>query len=145
MAASTGVHSYSTTLGIDQTGGTTYVVQAEVKEITGPGIKVSSSDRTNLSSPSAAREFAAGLIDAGELSLKLNWTKAQYALFFTGLRKNVMGLQITFPLVGAEVTASKLAGNGHFTDVGLAIPEDNIITNDVTIKWSGLPVFTSGS
>jgi len=145
MANSTGVHSYSTAFAVDPAGGTTFVAQAEVKELSFPGIKISSSDRTNLSSPSAFREFVPGLGDAGEITLKLNWTKAQYNLFVSNVRKSLMGWKITFPLVGSEITASTLTGNGHWTDIGGPFPEDDIITNEVTLKVSGLPVFTQGS
>jgi hypothetical protein len=143
MAVSTGTHSYSTTLSIDPAGGTSYTLVVEVKEMNGPGMKITQSDRTNLSSPGAAREKTPGLIDQGQLTMKLNFTKVQYAAFLTMLRK-ALGCKITYPLVGAEVTASTLVGLGSIAEIGQAIPEDDIITNDVTIEATGLWVFTAG-
>lgn len=145
MAASTGTHSYSTTFNVDPTGGSTFAAWAEVTEINGPGIKVGSTELTNLNSPNAAKEKTPGLIDAGQLTLKCNFTKVQYALMLTNLRTKGMALKITFPLVGAEITASTLTGTGFIAELGIAIPEDDRITNDVTIEWSGLPVFTAGT
>ena len=144
MAASTATHSYSSTIGIDATGGVTYVTAAEVREINGPGLKVTMSDRSHLVSDSAAKEKTAGFIDQGSITLKLNFTKAQYALFLTMLRKP-LGIKITLPLVGGEVTASSIAGKGLLSELGQAIPEDDTITNDVTLEATGLWVFTPGS
>jgi hypothetical protein len=145
MSASTGMNSYSSSIGVDPTGGVTYVIQAEVREIGFPDMKISQSDRSNLSSPNAAREFTPGMIDPGDIKLKLNFTQTQYALFLTNLRKSAMGWQIAFPLIGSQTTAAKLAGQGAWSEVGGAIPEDDTVTNDVTLKCTGLPVFTAGS
>lgn len=145
MAASTGLHSYGTTLGLDTSGATTFVTVAEVKKITGPGVKVGSSERTNLNSPNAVKEFVSALIDAGELTFTLNFTQAEYAILLGALRKNLMSFKITFPLLPAGLTGATVVFHGHITDLGQEIPEDDIITNDVTVKVSDLPVFTAGT
>lgn len=145
MANSTATHSYSTTLGLDPTGGSSFVAVAEVTHISGPGYKVTSVDRTNLNSPSRAREFVSGFIDAGQATFTCRWTKAEYAILLSHLGTNLMNWKLTFPLVGAEVTASNIAWFGHIEELGTEVPEDDVINNDVTVKISGLPVFVAGS
>ncbi len=79
------------------------------------------------------------------MTIKCTWTKAQYAVFLTNIRKALMTFKLTFPLVGAEVTASNLTFAGHISKLPLAVPEDDRITNDVTFDVSGVPVFTAGT
>jgi hypothetical protein len=142
---STGTHSVTTTFAVDPTGGTAYATIAEVIEITGPGMNVQKTKFTNLGSPNATEEYKPGLIDPDVLTMKLNWTKAQYSTWLGQLRTPGMAWKITFPLVGAEITASTLTGKGFLTKLGLAIPDNDRITNDVEFAITGSPVFTAGS
>ena len=142
---STGTHSYGTKFSIDSTGGTSYVDLAEVLEVTGPDMNVAKTKFTNLGSPNAAEEYKPGLIDPGMLTMKLNWTKAAYSTWMPLLRTAGMSWKITFPLVGAEVTASTLTGKGFITKFGLTVPDNDRITQDVELAVTGFPVFTSGS
>lgn len=145
MSASNARHSYSTTLGIDPAGGTTFAAVAEVLDIDGPGLKVGVTERTNLNSPNAAKEKICGFIDQGQLKLKCNFTETQYALFLTMLRKNNMAIKITYPLTGAQTVAAALSGSGQLGELGQTFPEDDRITCDVTIEASGLWTFTPGT
>ena len=144
MSNSTGTVSYSATFGF---GGNSFPpsVLAEVIEIEGPGFKVTSVDLSNLNSPSHAREFRAGFTDAGEITLKLTFTQSAYITLLSYLNYSLQAWQITLPLVGSQSTAAKVTGYGHISSLGQAIPEDDRITNDVTIKVSGMPSFTGGA
>lgn len=145
MPNSTGTHSYGTALGLDTSGGSSYVSVAEVKKIDRSSLKVTTSSMFNLLSPSAHEEKRPGKADAGQLSLTLNFTKAQYATFLTNVRKALMSWKITYPLVGSEVTASNETFAGHIGELGVAVPEDDTITVDVTVEISGVITFTQGS
>src|SRR5437868_173042 len=123
MGASLGTHSYSTNFGIDPAGGTTYVNLAEVVDDNGPDIAVGSTKFTHLNSDNAFHEYKPGLGEGGNLSLKLNFAKAQFNTLLGYLRTAGMAWKITYPLVGAEVTASKLEGKGHLAKLGKAIPD----------------------
>ena len=144
MAASTGVHVFSTTLQVDWTGGVSYGSIAEVFRISGPNIKVSTTMLTNLNSPSAAREKTPGFIDGGECTFSITWTKAVINQAVGALRKK-LNWKLIFPLVGAEVTASNWTFTGHLTALGNDVPEDDRIVCPLTVDITGLPVFTPGS
>lgn len=145
MANSTGTHSFGTTLGMDPAGGSSYTTVVEVRKIDRSSLKVTSSSMFNLSSPSAHEEKRPGKADAGQMTLTLTWTKTQYATFLTNVRKALMTFKITYPLVGAEVTASTETFAGHIGEFGVAVPEDDAITVDVTIEISGVITFTPGT
>ena len=145
MANSTGTHSYGTTLGLDPAGGTSYTTVAEVIEINGEGVEVSRTKMSNLTSPNAYHEKRPGFADAGQVTFKCTWTKAQYSTFLTNIRTALMAWKVTFPLVGAESVPSTWACAGHLSKLGFAVPEDDRITNDVTVDVSGKPTFTSGT
>ena len=53
--------------------GSAYVQIAEVTNITWPGYKRDAIDVTYMDSASSFREYIAGLIDAGEVSVEMNW------------------------------------------------------------------------
>jgi len=53
--------------------GSAYVQVAEVTNITWPGYKRDAIDVTYMDSASSFREYIAGLIDAGEVSVEMNW------------------------------------------------------------------------
>ena len=53
--------------------GSTYTQVAEVTNITWPGYKRDAIDVTYMDSVSSFREYIAGLIDAGEVTVEMNW------------------------------------------------------------------------
>ena len=119
--------------------GTTFTfggVSCQVTTISVGGVQVGSIETTHLASASAFKEFVAGLGDGGELSMTLNYAKATMVSLYSGAR-----VVAAFTLVLPD--ASTFVGNGFWTNLGIAIPEDDRVTQDVTIKITGKPVFTS--
>ena len=55
------------------TTGTTWFKIGEVTSITPPNESVDEIDVTHMESPGRTREFIQGLIDAGEMSIDINW------------------------------------------------------------------------
>ena len=53
--------------------GSTYTQVAEVTNITWPGYKRDAIEVTYMDSASSFREYIAGLIDAGEVTVEMNW------------------------------------------------------------------------
>jgi hypothetical protein len=145
MTVSVARHSYSTTLGIDPTGGSSYVSIAEVIEINGPGIKVTATKRTNLNSPNGYQEKIPGLADQGQLTCKLNFSEAQYTSLVAVIRTPLIAFKITFPLTGTQTVAATLTGQGQIAELGMAFPDDDRITCDATFEASGKWTFTAGT
>jgi predicted secreted protein len=114
---------------------------AEVKNITGPGMTRATIDVTSLDSTAGYREFIAGLRDAGTIALKMNFTRATYAIMLADFESDTLqNYEILLP--DGENTGFEF--EGLVTELPLTVPVDDVITADVTIKISGQVVINSG-
>jgi hypothetical protein len=148
MPVSGGTHSYSSLLEVsDDDSGTVFVGVGEVKRVTAPPLSTSDTKFTHLNSPSAAEEYRAGMIEAGEVSLNMNYVQADYnRLRGYVVARKTKTWRLTLPLVGAQTVATKITWTGHVKSLPLEIPEDGAVVSDnVTIKVSGLPTIALGS
>lgn len=145
------VHPYGATLGYDLSSPyATYISLAEVIAIGGPDSSVGDTQTTHLTSTSAHHTYVAGMVKAGQISLKLHMTKAEVTVLFDSLLKARLtaGFKITYPLVGAESTGSAWTFTGH---VNKATIDEFDVDGDETIKVSasimitGVATFTAGS
>lgn len=135
MAASTATPGYG---AIASWGGTAI---PEVVSITGPGITRDAIDVSHLQSTSMVREFIAGIIDAGEVSLEINLLPddTQQALLFASMISTVASCAkqaLVVTLTDATPQTITMAGaviTGWET--GAAI--DDKLTATVTFKASG--------
>jgi predicted secreted protein len=114
-----------------------FTAMAEVTNITPPGMSRDTVDVTHEQSPEAWREFIAGLKDAGEVSIDMNFVPggtdaaalmAELSLTGKTAKKN---RKIVFP-DGSEFA---------FT----AILTDDKMSASVTFKVSGKPTLTAGA
>ena len=111
---------------------------AELLSFDPPGSSVDTVDATHMGSPSAYREFIAGLIDAGEVSAEVNFTKAQYGTFQTDIdARAVIIYKATLP------DGSALLFDAIPTGVQIGSVEiDSKITANATWKVTGKPTYT---
>ncbi len=76
MSASAAKSGYGSVIQLSDNGGTpVYTSIAEVLEIGGPEMDRTMIDVTHLVSDNAAREFLGGLVNGGNVTMKLNFTK----------------------------------------------------------------------
>ncbi|MDE2101261.1 MAG: hypothetical protein KGL39_28705 [Patescibacteria group bacterium] len=126
---------YSTTLPP-----TAYTVLANLFDASDPKQELAHVETTTYASTD--KEFIPGLLDNGEVSLKLNYTGA-VASIVQGLLKQTLGLQIT------KADGATINFYGFFTSVSGANPVDGRVTFDVGIKVTGtvqfVPAGGSGS
>ena len=119
--------------------GATYAVNtAKIKELTFPEMSRDTSEDSYLDSAEIFKEFVAGMIDAGEMSLVLKWNIAdvgQVLLMaaFESADGTVYG-QIKFP------DNSTYTYVGVLTGAGKEVPKNETITQSFKIKISGKPV-----
>ena len=92
---------------------------------------------TNHSSPSSRREYIGGLIDGGEVTFTCNYipTNATHSLA-AGLR-SLVGQSRTFRLEEAGATSGE-EFNAVIVSVSRALPVDNVMEMQVTLKKSGV-------
>lgn len=111
---------------------------AELLSVTGPTFAGETIDVTHMESTEGFREKIAGLVDAGQLELELQYTKAQYNTI-QALMRQTIPFEVTLP------DDSTFEGEGHITALGVAVPLDDKITQTVTLDITGKPTFTPGA
>jgi predicted secreted protein len=122
--------------------GTNWVDIAEINSINGPGKSRDTIDTTSLDSTGGYRTFKGGFRDGGTVTLGMNFTRETYDLMNTDFESDdLQNYEIYLP--DAENTSFEF--EALVTELGLAIPTDDKITADVTLKVSGQVTTNSGS
>lgn len=122
--------------------GGNWINLAEINSINGPTKSRDTIDVTSLDSTGGYREFIGGFRDGGTVTLPMNFTRDSYELMNNDFESDVIqNYEILLP--DLEVTSFEF--EGVVTELGLAVPVDDKITADVTIKVSGKVVINSGS
>lgn len=140
------MHPYGTKLSYS-VNDSAYTDLTDVVSITPPKTSVGESETTHLESASAAKEFVASWVEAGELSLTIRFHKTQFATLY-GLLRATRYWKITFPLLSGEVTASSLKGQGFIKEIGVtegSAESDDVYDCEITIRFTGALTFTAGS
>ena len=121
------------------TAATSFTAVSEIKSITVPSPEVTDVDVTNLESASYTKEFIAGLIDPGEVTMTLSYGKTQTAAIYARLR-STKWWTITAPDASTWLFEGYVKGFGQEQ-----IESESEITNTCTIKVTSKPVFTAGA
>lgn len=120
--------------------GTNWVALAEVNSIDGPTKSRDTIDVTSLDSTGGYREFIGGFRDGGTVSLPMNFTHTSYDTMNNDFESDVLqNYEIYLP------DGSSFEFEAFVTELGLAIPVDDKVTANVTLKVSGKVVINSGS
>lgn len=124
---------YQMTFGI--WNGASYSNVAEVTNITPPQYSRDAIEATHQGSPNSYREYIAGLIDAGEVTLELNYIPAAADTILTAMQAGVGQFRITHPN-GVAVTFSAVV-----TGYSPETPMDGKMAATATFKVSGRPTW----
>ncbi len=115
---------------------------AEINSIAGPNKSRDVIDVTSLDSTGGYREFIGGFRDGGTVTLPMNFTRSTYETMNTDFESDTLqNYEILLP----DTEATSFEFTALVTELGLAIPADDKITADVTLKVSGQVVINSGS
>ena len=115
-----------------------------IMSISGPDQSRDTIDTSTMDSAAKWREFISGMLDAGEITMEVNYDGASGGDANTLQARLVADIEqwtITFNDVGAEA-ASKYVVDGFVTALGTATPFDDKITQSVTIKLTGAATYT---
>jgi hypothetical protein len=137
MAASSAIHSYNSTLSYSSTENGSYTELSEVTSIS-DDIMVNPVKVTHLKSDSAAHEYIGGLIEAGTVTLELNFIKATLTHVFSILRSIYW-----FKITDSDGSVTKF--KAIYQKAGKRIVEDDRISLSVDLKRTGLPTFTAAA
>lgn len=133
--------AHGTLLKIGDGGGSeVFTTIAEVKTISGPGIKLNTVSATSHDSPNHTMEVIAGLIDPGQVTFDINYipTAATHNVT-TGLLRDLKNrTKRNFQLVFVDTTVWSFAAFvAQFTPDE---PIDNVLNAKIILQVSGLPV-----
>jgi predicted secreted protein len=147
MAESLAFDGYGVLLGIGSgdSSGEVFTDFAEILDSSLPSLAKDTIDVSHSTSVDKYREFIAGFKDGGEVTLTLNMVQADYAAILAKFElepKN--NYQLTIPDDNYS-TKPTIVFAAHVTALGGAIPTQDKVTNDVTFKITGKPVYTQGS
>jgi hypothetical protein len=111
---------------------------AEVVNISGPGLKLDTIDVTNMGSPNATREFIAGLLDGGEVTLEINFLPADATQksLITDLTSRT---KTTYSIVWSDTAPTTWTFTALVTGYEPGGKVDDKLSATVTLKISGLP------
>jgi predicted secreted protein len=113
---------------------------AEINSIDGPNKTKSTIDVTSLDSTGGYREFISSFRDAGQVVLNMNFTRDGYDEMNDDFEsENSRNYQIVLSDTGN--TTFDFAA--YVTDLGMAIPFEDKVTANVTLKVTGLVTMTS--
>ena len=119
--------------------GTAFATVARILEIGDVSLSRDASDTTTFDSTGGYRQFeASGLRDAGETQLTLVWDPADTehaALRGDFDSATAEQYQITWP------DGSSYTCDGLVTAYGVSTPLEDRVTAQVTVKWTGQPVW----
>jgi predicted secreted protein len=138
--ASAAVFAQGTLLKIDDGVGN-YTTIAEVLSITGPSIALQTIDVTNHDSTNKAREFIAGLIDAGSVTFDINYQPAAAThgnttgLLFLLTSRVKRNFKVVFPDGGSTTWILP----GFVTKFAPSEPVDAQLKASIEIKFTGMP------
>lgn len=121
-------------------GAETFTPVAEINSITGPGKTRETIDVTDLDSTGGYREFIGAFRDGGEVTLSMNFTLDTYDDLNVDFESDSLR---TYQIVLPDSGNTTFEFEGLVTSLGLAIPMDDKITSDVTLKVSGQITLTS--
>lgn len=116
--------------------GTSSTAVAGITKISGPKYKGDDIDISDMDSASGFREFVPGLVDAGEVDLDLNYTKAQTSLLNAQWRTTA-SYKIIYP------DSSNFSFTGFMTGLEPESQDDDKISSKATFKISGVPTFAT--
>jgi len=132
-------HGHGATLTL--TYGTSTTTVGNIISIGGPDISRDAIDKSTMDSTNKWREFMPAMLDAGELTMEVNYDGTAEG--------TANGLNTLFSSTLAPFTATLTLNGGsiwecacEMTALGHAIPLDDKVTQSITLKLTGEPTYT---
>lgn len=117
--------------------GSTYTQVAEVTNITWPGYKRDAIDVTYMDSTSSFREYIAGLMDAGEVTVEMNWVPSATDPILAAMTAGVGQFKLQY--AGAVNIVFKAIVTSWTTQS----PLGEKLSGTATFKISGVPTWAA--
>jgi len=119
-----------------------WVVIAEIRTIGGPNMSRATIDVTSLDSTDGYLEFLGSFRDGGSVDLAMLFLRDEYEVMKDDFEDDTLQ---NYEIVLPDLETTSLEFTGLVTELGLAIPHDDVISSDTSIKISGPVTLNSGS
>lgn len=143
MTESAGISSFGTLLKIGDGATPTEVFTtiAEVKDISGPSLKLNTDELTNHGSPGGWKEKVGTLLEAGDLSFDLNFvpTHATHNPTTGLIADQTARTKRNFQLVFPDTASTTWAFTALVTEFEPAEPVEGVLKASVTLEITGQP------
>ena len=137
MAATVGDSGFGTLLKAgDGASSESFTAIAEVKSITGPSLSMETIDATHMESPSNYREILPSFLNAGEVTLEVNFlpaTTAQTVVTTDFAARTKRNFQLVFPDTGTTTWSF----SGYYTGFTPSAAVDDMLSASITITVDG--------
>jgi predicted secreted protein len=107
---------------------------AEINSISGPNMSRDTIDVTSLDSTGGYREFIPGFRDGGEVTLSCNWTLSAWSEWLDDFQSDAI---VSYTIVLSNDEETEISFSGYCVGMGVEVPTDDKVTNEVTLKISG--------
>lgn len=121
-----------------------YTALTTVVDVMAPPVTAARVDVSHHGMTNPFVEKLAGLGDAGEADVVIQFTSAQVATLYA-LHRQSKWWRIRAPLVGAQTTPATWKCAGFLADLQHLMPMTESMTVPIKIVLSGKPTFTEGS
>ncbi len=129
-------------LGLKITAGTAI---AEITSMDGPSVERDALEVTNMQSASAAKEFIAGLIDGGEISINMNYLpqNATHKLILTDLQLASASATKAYTMTLTDTGASVITASMFVKSIKITGAVAGVLTIAVSFKITGPVTFAA--
>jgi predicted secreted protein len=107
---------------------------AEINSISGPNLTRDIIDVTSLDSTGGYREFIPGFRDGGKVTLSCNWARDEWDDWLADFHSDTIQ---TYTIVLSNDEATEIRFSAYCVGMGVEVPMDDKVTNEVTLKVSG--------
>lgn len=115
---------------------------AQIKSVSWDGMERQELDTTHMTSTSGYMTFIpSDLKNVGELSVELLFNPSTSPPITSAAET----VTVTFPIPSGGSTAATWACSGFAKSFSQVIPHDDLMTQTIVIKFSGVPTFTAGT
>ena len=118
----------------------TFTAIAEVNSIDGPGKSRATIDVTSLDSTGGYREFIASFRDSGQVTLTMNFTRDGYEDMNVDFESSS---SVNYQIVLSDTGATTYDFAAYVVDLGMAVPFEDKVTANVTLKVTGQVTMSS--
>lgn len=120
--------------------GESFVAISEINSISGPNKTRAVIDVTSLDSTGGYREFIGGFRDGGEVTLEMNFTPSGFDQMNDDFESDSSR---DYKIVLPNTEATEFLFTALVTDLGMAVPMDDKVTANVTLKVTGQVTMTT--